>query len=578
MVFFCPNCNRSYQRQGKWYRQHIDMCDTTNNNNDIIEHHHRPLSPPPARPRATAIHDVINIITTLEDYRRRDMIEMEERRRQEEERREQRRLEEEERRRQDEERREQRRLEEEERRRQDEERREQRRLEEEERRELRRQQQEERRDNCFMQMFLKMEEFRREDHRAMLERKDEKLRIMRESLQIQRDTLDFQKAVYLECKTERASYIQEKHRIQSNVNNQPRIMSSTDICQKGELVVYGTRAEQWFKTDDLKHYVHDLTNGSDPQFREQVVEAIHEFVDAASFQSSDIEEHVSDRFVPISQWEECSIVMEQESECPPQLVARHLRNIECHLPYSPFVDIDSYEYPKEPLFQTTSLPDSKRFQEDVGDIVKPNKYSTDEHRNMIEKIRKKQGGYDDSVFSIHTVHSRRKTMQKRWRIYMENHKKNMFVWNFVAYNRARLEIIRHRLKKYAVYHPDFMERYLQDQMYKKRNDDTCTNIKRCFFSKRFADKLIGVCDLCGSQRSKQEMEAGHVVPAMRDYRGYNTIGTNGLHNLVVTCVRCNRDAGSMDPYLSKTFRVNHMIQQRRMKNSYASIVKSSIHT
>ena len=514
MVFSCPNCNRIYKLQGKRYHDHIAQC----NNNMPPTLHKRVSTAKRHNARENTeiapSSDICLLMMKLDENRR-----------------------------------------------QDEERRDRFMMEREERRDRFMLEMEERREKRVELMEERMEERRRREEEARLERKDEKLRILREqtdiqrqALECQRETLDFHKQVYLECKTERALYIQDKNRIADNINNRPCIMSSTDICQKGELVVYGTRADPCFRRDDLKTYIEDLTTGIDSEFA-PVIEAIQEYVDSASFDSSIqsvySEDIQSSRFIPVGQWEECSIIMEEMSECPPQLIARHLRNIDCHNPYSPYCDIKSYN--KKKLFNILPMiPDSKRF-EDVGAIISTKNLPSDEHRKAVGDIRRHQGNYDDTVFSIHTLNDKKKEIRSRWDVYKKHgrtkRRRCHNIMNLVGYNRARLVVIHNRLKRNGVYHPDFMERYLQDQIYKKRNEDTHTNTKRCFMTNRFADSIVGNCDLCGKKRTQKEIELGHVVPAMRDKNGVNTTGTNGLHNLVVTCTDCNKKVASMDPYL-----------------------------
>ena len=442
-----------------------------------------------------------------------------------------------------------------------------------------------------------MEEKRLEEQRQMEERrlaqerelKEKELAIREKKNAILQERVDFQKRVYQECKYGHRAYHQEKNRLMESVNNRPCLMMSTDTVQDGELKIYGTKADPWFKTDDVREYVDRLTQKTDSETveLEPIREAIHDYISTVSFPAVVVknlydgeEGDKKDDYMSISAWEDCSVVMERTTRCSSNLVARYLVYLNQHLPYSSFHGMKAYEFPqKRRLFSGTPSLFTKREVEGeekveeyeaLAEMVDPDQEESEseveeEKEKTDHKDKKEIGFYDDSVLSKAMIGRCLESLRSRLEEFKTKTGMSIRIRNallgFIALNRARLEVIRLRLEKNGVYNPDATERYLQDQKFKTENPDLRPMYRKAFLDKRWDQKLLNHCDICGVYIAiEKEREKGHVVPAFRQ-NSIPTVGTDGIHNLILTCKKCNEEAGSLDPYLCRTYNVVDRIEK-----------------
>ena len=450
--------------------------------------------------------------------------------------------------------------------------------------------------------YRQMEERRLAQDRELKERelaiKEIELTIKEKKNAILQERVDFQKTVYMECKYGHQTYHKEKNRLLDNTNNRPCLMMSTETIQDGELRIYGTKADPWIKTEDVVKYVDKLTQKTDSKTSElePVREAIRDYISAVSFpaivshnlyKEKTIPTMPKENYLSLSAWEDCAVVMEKTTECPPDLVGRYLVYLNRHTPYSPFHGIQEYKFPKQRLFdRIPSLFTKKEVEgeekvEEYKALVEMTEEQDDDDdeddsiKTKAEKTKKDThkeeiGVYDDSVLSKAKIRKCLESLRCRLQEFktqtpaLSTRVKSALL-GFIALNRARLEVIRVRLEKNGVYNPDATERYLQDQNYKTENQRIPQKHRKAYLEWRWEQGMLNHCDMCGVYINiKEERERGHVVPALRQ-NGISMLGTDGIHNLILTCRKCNQEAGGLDPYLCRTYDVVDRMEKTMME-------------
>lgn len=395
-------------------------------------------------------------------------------------------------------------------------------------------------------------------------------------------------------------YHQRQITCQTETNNKNRRLSigPVDTHQKDELVVYGTPALPLVKYDDVKKVMDEIVfepqvlnlfvlppESSEQKEEDELRESVHETLQACSVKKTCLVDGIdqADEFIELRTLDKLVKEFEDDAKLETKVYQAHMNDMNKHMPYSPYFGCEIMkEKDFEEKFQqddynlmgdddvfevvcTENIQKPSKVIEEIEaiDIDNPKDDSTPEESDVVLEwgcsLKKEDavGIYDESPTSLKLFLQKRiELRQKLIRFFdcLDHTEKGRFRRNMrlqgLARLRCRLVIIKMRLKKTGgSYIPDFMERYLHDQLFQQKNCELVPHARKyktCFTK----NKKGFFCTHCGTSLHEENFEKGHVVPS----KG-KTTGSNFWYNIISLCASCNTRMGSKDAYLDAEYRV-----------------------
>ncbi|NDE14352.1 hypothetical protein EBZ80_05410 [bacterium] len=327
-------------------------------------------------------------------------------------------------------------------------------------------------------------------------------------------------------------------------NNRPRNLSlgTTHAYAPDELRVYGTHGSPWFRADELTAFA-----GSHAFPRSfSLMGMAGQVIASMAFKGSGDLSPETD-FVRVEDWSDFSGEMERVAGVENRDIDRHLDRLCASLPYAEDAGYRPYapaDPSPEPSPQVLASP---FFRLEGGDraAIHENGMTTED----------RQGEYGTSLSSFRLVRHKRDEFLERLRVV----RSSMSVADqddlrrTLAFNRARLHLIRKRLENNAAYLPDAMDRYLQDQRFQSINGRIDPSKRRfnpgekrhIFHNVFFPNRDDAwACRSCQRHITPETYEIGHIVPSK-----CGNVGSDGIHNVMPLCHGCNHKMASLDAEL-----------------------------
>jgi len=347
----------------------------------------------------------------------------------------------------------------------------------------------------------------------------------------------------------------QKMRLEFSVstNNRPRLLSSAprDLHQRDELVIYGTVANPWVRKTDLEMFIDGVIL---PDSAKELHLPMQECVDSIAFDATVDEDGKETHgvFCAIEHWDDISRDVETKIGLPTKLVATHIRHLCQHLPYSEDFGKQDFDYGQDLPIVDTKPPvlDDTFFASSSDDSTASSTTTLatitigDANMTLSDRI----GATGESVSAFKLIRQKTKKLRDAIETWIKK-TPDTRLWNGMAHNRARLYLLKKTLRRKGIYTPDAINRYTQDQLFQKHNQNVHPMTRTLFYRKHFHNDLkFAQCGVCRCGISFEDFERGHIVPSKRGH-----VGSNGDHNMIPMCSSCNRNMGAMDPYLFEKY-------------------------